>query len=152
MFNSNQIDKVTADKYFRYCELLLTDSKSMRNITLSRKWLKQFDGIGAGVYIIEEVGEIVYVGETKNIRQRMSHLLNTQNHTVRRNIGHMNFSKIDGFEKASSKKKFPEHIEQLVKDWIENKMRVSILHTIIGRKEIESYLIKMYEPKYNIRY
>lgn len=54
-----------------------------------------------------------------------------------------------GYKNADSNKKFPEHIEKKVDDWLKEKIKVSVLSTKLGRKELEENLVKKYDSKYN---
>ena len=92
----------------------------------------------------------VYVGETGSIRGRMKDLRNTQHQTLRRSIGTENFSNIQGYEKASSKKKYAPHIEKMVEEFI-SKMAIGTLPIRFGRKEVEEFLINKHKPIYNLR-
>lgn len=117
-------------------------------IVLNRFWSRDFIK-KPGVYVFFEKDEIVYVGETSSIKERMRDVLDTRHHTLRRKIGVLNFSNIPGFRQANSKTKFPPDIEQLVSDWMIKKMRLSFVSAQLGRKELEELIIKKYNPKYN---
>lgn len=116
---------------------------------LSENWKENFPN-EPGVYVVWEKGEEnpVYVGETGNIRERMGDFKNTLNHTLRRTVGRENFKHAEGFEAATSKKKFPEHIEKLVDDYFRENLTVSCLPTYLGRKEFEEYIIDKFNLKY----
>ncbi|WP_321515889.1 GIY-YIG nuclease family protein [Marinifilum fragile] len=130
-------------------EKLLNKCKTIK-VQLTREWIKQFPQ-NAGVYVFRENNKISYFGETGNIKGRMSDILNTQNHTIRRNIGETNFSEHPNYQKASSKRKFPIDIENLVNKWIESQMTVSFLPLSLGRKELEERLCEKFNPKYNLK-
>lgn len=123
-------------------------NKTKIPVELTGEWTKHFPS-SAGVYVLFEEQDLVYAGESSSIRRRTTNYSNTKNHTVRRKIGLFNFSHIEGFERASSKKQFPSHIETLVDDWLKNKARVCFLAVELGRKELEELVIKKYKPKYN---
>jgi hypothetical protein len=91
-------------KYLQGLEQKLLSDKYRQSIKLTREWAKQFS-TDAGVYLIRENGKISYVGETGSIRARMTDLLNTQNHVIRRTIGNTKYKDHSGFEKATSQKK-----------------------------------------------
>lgn len=117
-------------------------------VELSRTWSKDFPR-GAGVYAFYENGKLVYVGETKSIRDRMRDILDTRHHTLRRKIGEKNFSRLNGFVRATSKRVYPPDIERMVNDWLENKMEFSCMEVSLGRKELEERIIDEYAPIYN---
>jgi hypothetical protein len=102
-----------------------------------------------GVYCIWEEGKICYVGETSGLSGRMRDLTRTVNHTFRRKVGRSNFSNISGYETATNSKKFPTHIEDKIDDFITSKMKISFLPLTLGRKELEEYICRNNNPKYN---
>lgn len=119
-------------------------------IELTYSWASQFPS-EPGVYSIFEDEELVYVGETGNIRERMRDILDTRHHTLKRNIGKQNFSNAPGFRAASSKKKFPENIEKMVNEWLLQKMSVSVMPLYLGRKELEVFIFKSMKKTYNLK-
>ncbi|MBB6004900.1 GIY-YIG nuclease family protein [Arcicella rosea] len=134
--------------YLQELEKKLLSDNNRKSIKLTRDWTKQFP-TDAGVYLIRESGEISYVGETGSIRARMADLLNTQNHVIRRTIGHTKYKDHISFEKATSQKKFIPEIEIKLNNWIESQLEVSILTVELGRKELEEFLYDKHKPKYN---
>lgn len=136
------------DEHLEAMEKELLDHNLEISVQLERSWARQFSP-EAGVYIIRENGQICYVGETGSLMSRMTDLVDTRNHVIRRNIGNENFSELKGFSKATSKIKFPSHIENLVEDWIVTKLKVSMIQVDLGRKELEEKLFLKYKPKYN---
>jgi hypothetical protein len=104
-----------------------------------------------GVYLLWENEELVYVGETGSIQKRMKDLRNTFNHQVRRSIANKHFKNIDGFQLGSSQKKHPEHIEEMLNDFLQTKINVSFLPVSFGRKEVEEAICEMKQPCYNNR-
>ena len=114
---------------------------------LTLDWKNSFPR-DAGVYAFFKDDEIVYVGETGSIQGRMNDMRNSQHHTLRRNVGAREFCDVLDFEKASSHKKFPPHIEEMVIDFL-GSLEVKALPISFGRKEIEEHLINKYSPIYN---
>lgn len=80
------------------------------------------------------------MGETGNLKGRMNDLLDSRHHTVRRTIGQKLFSTMEGFQKATTKSKFPEHIESLVNEHICTKLSLAFLEVKLGRKELEELI------------
>lgn len=117
----------------------LFDSKNWRKIELSRKWTSTISD-EAGVYVLRENKEIVYVGETGSLRGRMNDLLDSRHHCVRRTIGKTFFSGTKGFQPANTRSKFPPHIEILVDKHITSKYSVALLPAPLGRKELEEFI------------
>ena len=123
-------------------------NEAKKKVELFGDWVKGFP-TEPGIYVAFEDGNIVYFGETGNIRGRMRDLQDSRHHTLRRNIGRRNFSSEIGYEDANTKKKFPRHIEEKVDHWLRERIKISVLPTKLGRKELEEELIKKYDPKYN---
>ncbi|MDB5052321.1 MAG: hypothetical protein JWM44_371 [Bacilli bacterium] len=104
----------------------------------------------SGIYVVwNQDNKIVYVGETSNLQERMNDLKDTRHHTLRRAIGHSEFFRELGYYKATSKKKFPAHIEDLITKFFLDNLNLTYCSTKIGRKEFEEYLVRRYNPKYN---
>ena len=104
----------------------------------------------AGVYFVWRESELVYVGETSNIKKRMGDLKKTLNHTLRRKIGKEYFSTHKEYLPATSKKKFSEVIEIGITNYCMEKLKVSYFPLSIGRKEVEeSFVLGDSRPQYN---
>jgi hypothetical protein len=140
--------KPSTQQYLTNLADSLVNKNNKQRISLNRSWTKQFPK-EAGVYALFEGRELVYTGETCSLKERMLDILNSRHHTVRRKIGAFNFSKVRGFSPASSKIKFPDHIEKLVIDWMENKVTLCYVEVTLGRKELEEFIQNKYNPKYN---
>lgn len=132
-------------KYLNKLRGKLLDDSNWKEIIMSRAWTAEFPK-EAGVYAIKEEGQIVYVGETGDLRGRMNDLLDSRHHTVRRTIGERYFSNLKGFEKATNKKKFPKKIEKKVNSYICDNLKVASMEVALGRKELEE-LIESEIPK-----
>jgi hypothetical protein len=128
----------------------LMKSDNQRTVKLSRGWANALPS-DAGVYAAFEGNNLVYIGESGNIKERMKDLLDSRHHALRRNIGRLNFSNIDGYVNASSYNRFPPHIEEKVESWITEKIKISTLPTVLGRIELEEIIIEKFCPKYNIK-
>lgn len=118
-------------------------------IELNIDWVNRLPK-GAGVYVIFDYQSTVYVGETGSLRGRMRDLRDTRNHTLRRSVGATKFTELNGYEKATSSKKYASHIEKLL-DEVICKMYVKLIEVDFGRKEIEEHLIAKHNPVYNRR-
>lgn len=147
-FFKHMISNKKIEEYISESLRHLIKKSNRRKIYLSSKWINTLP-LEPGVYVVFEKGILVYVGETGNIQYRMWDMMNSRQHQLRRNVGRMNFSKMPGYRKASSRKKFPEKLEKKLNRWIQNKFEISTLPVYFGRKELEEYIIEQYKPKYN---
>jgi len=143
MFTPDQIQS-----YLQEMENQILNLGNRKKVELSRVWANTILS-KPGTYAAFENGKVVYVGETGNMRERMKDLLDSRHHTLRRNIGRYNFSKLDGYHSANSKEKFPPHIEEKVISWLTDRITISVLATDLGRKELEERLIEKFHPIYN---
>ena len=108
-------------------------------------------GEAAAVYVLWEDDAIVFVGETGSLKGRMNDMLNTQNHTLRRNLGKAHFSEHPSFENASSNKSFPDDIENLLNDLITKHLKLSFIFVELGRIELKERIFAKLEPKYSLK-
>lgn len=94
--------------------------------------------------------EVVYVGETGNLKDRIhKDMKNTLNHTLRRNIGAYHFADHPDYSPATSKKKFAPSIEAIVTEYGREHLTVSYVVVHVGRLEVEEHLIQKHDPIYN---
>lgn len=137
----------TIEKELERIKNLLLDQDRWQSIELTRSWAKkQFQS--AGVYMLFDGETPVYVGETRKISGRMMDMLDSRHHTVRRSIGEKYYSEQDGYKKATSNLKHPDHIEALVQNHL-MKLKLSTLPISFGRKEFEEHIIDKYDPGLN---
>ena len=127
------------NKYLITLKNKLLHPANWQKVIMTRLWSSQIPSV-AGVYIFKEKEEIVYVGETGNLQGRMTDFLDSRHHTIRRTIGQTFFSTQSGFIQATSKSKFPEHIEILVNDHIVTNLSLAFLEVPLGRKELEELI------------
>lgn len=81
----------------------------------------------------------------------MTDILNTKNHSVRRNLGSTHYSQFPTYEKASSRKSFSDDIEKMLNDRISHNLTMSYILVNLGRKELEERLFDKLQPKYCIK-
>lgn len=108
------------------------------------KWRKEFVPDFPGVYsLYEKVGggkyTLLYIGESGNLRERMTDICRTVNHTFRRQLGHRRFSGV------KTSRKFEKEIETLLDIFFDESLYVSFLKVNFGRTEIESFLVTKYQ-------
>jgi len=140
-------EKEAAERVEKMWEVL---KNRRRHIPFSPSWKVNFPN-EPGVYVAwerESTGP-AYFGETGNLFKRMGDLERTINHTLRRSIGNTNFSNVEGFVKATSKKKFPDHIERLVDKYMKDNLEIAFIAVYFGRKEFEEAMIEKFKSKYN---
>jgi hypothetical protein len=132
----------------KYLELL--NSKVIR-CELTLEWKNSFDN-GTGVDVIKIKDEIIYAGETSNLRKRMNDMRNTMHHVVRRNIGNERFANEEGFQVASAKRRFTDVIENKLEKFMIDNLLIFTLPLELGRKELEEYIIEVNnKPRYNVK-
>lgn len=117
-------------------------------VELTATWYQTFPE-QPGVYLFRDQSEIIYVGETGNICLRMDDLRRTVNHSLRRNIGNQLFTHIDGYAKATQKKRFVDTIEIMLNEHFQSKLTVAVLPVLLGRCELEELIIERHDPAYN---
>jgi len=142
------VNPKSPEKYLSNLKNQILIRRPKISVELTRNWTKHFTK-EAGVYVLFEKNKLVYVGESGSVKGRMTDLLDSRHHQVRRNIGRIHFSKIRGFKDANSRKKFPKHIELKVNNWLKKRTKISFLPVPLGRKELEEKIIKDFNPKYN---
>jgi hypothetical protein len=128
----------------------LTDATDAIALGRGKIWLEQFPS-NPGVYCIFEGKALIYAGETGSLKGRMRDLLDTRNHTFRREIGKAKFGARLDYRPASSKVKVPDEIERLLTDFMLRQLKVKAAPVVLGRKELEERLIDEKKPKYNTK-
>lgn len=134
------------DQYIEELKKSLLSPDNFQEVVMTREWASKVPSV-AGVYVFKDSEKIVYVGETGNLRGRMKDLLDSRHHTIRRTIGERFYCDINGFSKATSRNKFPEHIEDLVNVYICNKLSIAFLEVKLGRKELEEHIHSIIETE-----
>ena len=142
--------KTEIENYLTEIETKLIFESERHTISLNRDWANSFPNESA-VYLFRENEEICYVGETGSIKGRMNDILNTKNHTLRRNLGNHYFAELPNYEKPSSRKSFCDEIEILLNEKIITDLTVSYILVELGRKELEERLYAKFSPKYSIK-
>lgn len=89
-----------------------------------------------GVYAIFLFDELIYIGETSDIKSRMKDLKNTYNHTLRKKLGKSFFK-----DALIINQKFSEEIENRLNLIFQHGITISFIEVNFGRSEIENHLI-----------
>lgn len=107
-----------------------------------KNWRKDNVPNEPGIYaIFENNNELIYIGESGNLKDRMNEINRTVNHSFRKQFGHIRFNGI------KSRIKFNNEVEILLDDYFANNLYVSFLPINFGRLEIETFLIDKYQEK-----
>jgi len=114
-------------------EELLTSKKI--KFDFDCKWSSKFPN-KAGVYAIFNINDLVYIGETANLKERMKEVKRTYNHSFRRKLGKHLFK-----DAKTVKGKFSLEIETYLNDYFLSNIFFSYKELNFGRLEVESYLI-----------
>ena len=140
--------ELDTEKYLQALfDAFLVQCKSQK-IELTRAWAAQFASV-PGVYIFKNKNDLIYVGETGNLKGRMTDMIDTRNHTLRRNIGNKLYVDVEGFVKATSRRKFIDVIENMLNTHIVENLTVCCIPVALGRKELEEKIQKEFKPEYN---
>jgi hypothetical protein len=142
---------IDVEKYLEQLQSEILAESNWKPVLLTKEWITQAPN-QAGVYVLRLLREkyVIYVGETGDLRGRMSDLTKTLNHSCRRSLGKYHFSTRDGFVAATSKKKFPKDIEQLLDDYMKRELEVACLPVRLGRKELEEKIEKDLHVMYRL--
>ncbi|MFC5449148.1 hypothetical protein ACFPOG_12820 [Paenibacillus aestuarii] len=98
----------------------------------------------AGLYFVWENQDLVYVGESGNIKKRMANLKSTPNHTLRRKIGQSL-----GYTLQKNDMFLPLE-EQHLNLYCSTHCEVAFVPIPVGRREIEeNFIFRVSKPKYN---
>ncbi len=112
-----------------------------RLFSLSKDWLSLFP-LSTALYAIYDSGVLVYIGETGNIRKRMSDLTRTVNHSFRRSLGYRLF----GY-RATSRTKFKPVDEMALNVYFEKNITIGFLELSFGRLEVEEYIVDKFQDQ-----
>jgi len=141
------MDRTIIQREIERIEKQLFNSDNWKEMDLTRTWAKSFPN-ESGVYMLFENGQMVYVGESGSLSGRVTDMLNSRHHTVRRALGELRFKEVPGYKKATSSIKYPEHIEKLVEETMKG-FKISVLPIPFGRKEFEEYVQTKHKPELN---
>jgi len=141
------MDNETIQQEIERIEEHLFNSENWIELKLTRQWAKSFSN-DSGVYMLFEDGKLVYVGESGSLAGRVTDMLNSRHHTVRRALGELRFKDVPDYKKATSSIKYPDHIEKMVEETMKG-FKISVLPIPFGRKEFEEYIESKHKPELN---
>ena len=132
---------INTEQYLKNLKSQLLKDENFKPLLLTKGWAK---GIPSkpGVYALKNGNDLVYVGETGNLKGRMNDMMDSRHHTVRRTLGERNFSNHIKFFKATSKSKFDFEIEELLNNYMAANLQIAYLEVSLGRKELEEEIEK----------
>jgi hypothetical protein len=129
------LNAVDLSNTLKFAENELFNSRKIKFVK-SAKWRNNNVPDLAGIYaIFDNDNRLIYIGESGNLRKRMSEIGRTVNHTFRKQIGFVYF----GGEKCS--RKYDDIIEKKLDNYFEENIYISFLPVNFGRLEIETYLV-----------
>jgi hypothetical protein len=117
---------------------LLNDKKFQ--FSYDTNWKNHFPK-SEGIYAIFEDYKLVYIGQTSELRSRMSDIRRTYNHTFRKKIG------IERLKGKIIKNKFSDEIEEKLTKYMVQKLTFSFYAIPFGRLEVESFLVQKYQEQ-----
>lgn len=136
-----KLDQNELNTVLTKAEIKLFDSPRIK-FKKCKNWRNDNVPNESGIYaIFENDNELIYIGESGNLKERMNEINRTVNHSFRKQFGHLRFNGI------KSKKKFTDDVEIQLDEYFANNLYVSFLPINFGRLEIETYLISKYQKK-----
>ena len=95
-----------------------------------------------GIYaLFENTSDLIYIGETGNLRKRMSDLCRTVNHSFRKKLGAKRYGGV------RSTKKFDDQVEGELDRFFDESLYAKFMSVNFGRLEIETYLVTKYQSQ-----
>jgi predicted GIY-YIG superfamily endonuclease len=129
------IDDVRKNELVNECERLLLSGNKIK-FSFDKNWSNNFTKL-AGVYAVFCNDDILYIGESASIKERMKEIKRTINHSFRKKLGKHLYK-----DAALNKGKFADEIEKLLNEYYITNIYVSFVEITFGRIEIEEELIK----------
>ncbi|WJJ96511.1 GIY-YIG nuclease family protein [Algibacter luteus] len=106
----------------------------------SAEWRRNTIPDSPGIYaLFEKNNKLLYIGESGNLRKRMSEINRTVNHSFRKQIGHQKFNGI------KTSKKFNDLVESKLDEYFNDELYVAFIEVFFGRLEIEAFLISNHQ-------
>lgn len=141
--------EMSIGEYLRALQSKLLHADNWKAIRFSKEWVGQAPN-AAGVYVLKEGNNLVYVGETGNLKGRMRDLLDSRQHCLRRTLGEKLYSTQEGFLKATASTKFPGQFEVLLNQHMTTSLMIAYLEVPLGRKELEELIDSELCPTYRL--
>lgn len=107
---------------------------------ISVKWRNRHVPDYPGIYaLFEGPDNLIYIGETGNLRERMSDICRTVNHTFRKQFAHKRYGAL------KTRKKFNDEIELKLDNFFRDHLHMAFIEVNFGRVEIETCLVTKYQ-------
>jgi hypothetical protein len=135
--------KLTNDQINQYVIKFESELLKAKRIVFTRDktWTRANFPDEAGIYVIYDKGELIYIGESANVRLRMQEVKRTYNHSIKKIISKKYFK---GELIGSS---FSLETEAKIDQYLLDHITFSSLPLNFGRLEMESYLLHRNEHK-----
>lgn len=130
------IDKNKKEEVINEAERLLLDGNKIK-FSFDKNWSNNFTKL-AGVYAVFCINELLYIGESASVKERMKEIKRTINHSFRKKLG----KHLYGNDAILTNGKFNIEIENALNEYYINNIYVSFIEIEFGRIEIEEELIK----------
>lgn len=115
-------------------------NNSRLQFTYDTDWNKNFPQ-SSGIYAIFDNSNLVYIGQTSDLRSRMSDIRRTYNHTFRKKLG---LSRLNG---KIINNKFSDEIEENLTAYMVKNLSFTHYEIPFGRLEIETVLVQKYKEQ-----
>ena len=129
------IDKIKKEELINESERLLLNGTKIK-FSFDKNWSSNFTKL-AGVYAVFCNDDLLYIGESASVKERMKEIKRTINHSFRKKLGKHLFC-----DAILTKGKFDEQIEKSLNEYYLSNLYVSFIEIEFGRIEIEEELIK----------
>ena len=135
--------QITKDEFWRIVDQVERELLYGPKLKFVRgaSWRKEQVQESPGLYALFDKETLLYIGETGNLRERMSDVFRTVNHTFRGKLAKNRFSPV----KVGLK--FDEHTEALLDAFFDNDLHVALVKANFGRTEIETALVTRHQAQ-----
>ena len=141
------MDESATQQELARLEAILLDPTRRAPVNLTREWAFSFPR-EAGVYAWFEGPELIYVGESGLLWERLDDARVTMHHSLRRSLGNERLCQLQGFAKVNNKTRFVPELESKL-DEILRTLLICAVSVRFGRKEFEEFMSAKHRPRYN---
>lgn len=132
------VDSKLKNSIIEHCEKQLLNGNKLK-FSFDKNWSDNFTR-KAGVYAVFSNNELLYIGESASVKERMKEIKRTINHSFRKKLGKHLFG-----DATLNKGKFDEKIESFLNEYYLQNIYISFIEVEFGRIEIEEELIKRHK-------